>query len=79
MANELTGEIAEILDERQVSRRYGLSKPWLRKARRERRGPPFLKIGKMVRYRRQAVEAFLAAHTVNTDDTDDDGKELSRL
>ncbi len=56
----------EILDERQVSRYYGLSKPWLRKARREGRGPRFLRIGqRMIRYRRQDIEEFLADCTVS--------------
>ena len=50
----------EILRESEVEGRYGLTRAWLRRARRERRGPPFLKIGRMVRYRRQDIENFLA-------------------
>jgi predicted DNA-binding transcriptional regulator AlpA len=56
----------EILKEGQVSEIYGLSIPYLRRARRERRGPRFLKVGKLVRYRKADVEAYLAAHMVET-------------
>ena len=37
-------------------------------ARRERRGPRFLKVGKLVRYRRADIEAYLSAHAVETAD-----------
>ena len=56
----------EILNERQVSETYGFSVPYLRRARREKRGPRFLKLGKLVRYRRTDIESFLAAHAVET-------------
>jgi predicted DNA-binding transcriptional regulator AlpA len=54
----------ELLTERQVWNRYGLSISWQRRTRRERRGPRFLKLGKMVRYRRCDIEAYLSANTV---------------
>jgi predicted DNA-binding transcriptional regulator AlpA len=56
----------EVLNERQVQELYGFSIPYLRRARREKRGPRFLKLGKLVRYRRADVEAFLTAHEVET-------------
>lgn len=56
------------LTEREVDQEYDLKVPYLRRARLERRGPRFLKIGKMVRYRRADIEAFLAAHAVETRD-----------
>jgi predicted DNA-binding transcriptional regulator AlpA len=59
---------AEILNERQVQEIYGLSIPYLRRARRERRGPRFIKLGKLVRYRRVDLEAYIAAGTVETKD-----------
>ena len=59
---------AEILNERQVQESYGFGIPYLRRARRERRGPRFLKVGKLVRYRRADIEAYLAAHVVETRD-----------
>jgi predicted DNA-binding transcriptional regulator AlpA len=54
----------ELLTENQVWNRYGLSISWQRRTRRERRGPRFLKLGKMVRYRRSDIEAYLSAHAV---------------
>jgi predicted DNA-binding transcriptional regulator AlpA len=56
----------EILNERQVQEIYGFSIPYLRRTRRERRGPRFLKVGKLVRYRKTDIEAFLAAHVVES-------------
>ena len=56
----------EILNERQVQELYGFSIPYLRRTRRERRGPRFLKVGKLVRYRKSDIEAFLAVHVVES-------------
>lgn len=56
----------EVLNEREVWEEYGFTIPFLRRARRERRGPRFLKVGKMVRYRRADVETYLSAHAVET-------------
>ena len=58
----------EILNERQVQEVYGFTVAYLRRARRERRGPRFLKVGKLVRYRRSDIEAYLTAHAVETAD-----------
>ena len=54
----------ELLNERQVWGLYGLTPAWQRRTRRERRGPSFLKLGKMVRYRKSDIDAYLAANTV---------------
>lgn len=56
----------ELLSEREIFNRYLLTIPWLRRTRREGRGPRFLKLGKMVRYRRLDIEAWLEANTVET-------------
>lgn len=56
----------EVLTERQVSETFGFSVPYLRRARREKRGPRFLKVGKLVRYRRSDIEQYLSAHAVET-------------
>jgi predicted DNA-binding transcriptional regulator AlpA len=56
----------EVLNERQVQQIYGFTIPYLRRARRERRGPRFLKLGKLVRYRRSDIESFLSANAVET-------------
>jgi hypothetical protein len=54
----------ELLSEREVFNRYLLTIPWLRRTRRERRGLRFLKLGKMVRYRKRDVEEYLEASAV---------------
>jgi predicted DNA-binding transcriptional regulator AlpA len=56
----------EILNERQVQEMYGFSIPYLRRTRRERRGPRYLKVGKLVRYRKSDIEAYLSAHQIDT-------------
>jgi predicted DNA-binding transcriptional regulator AlpA len=58
----------EVLNEREVEEEYGFKIPYLRRARRERRGPRFLKLGKLVRYCRTDIEAYLSAHAVETRD-----------
>jgi hypothetical protein len=62
----MVGTLPEVLNEKEVSAIYGLSIPFLRRARRERRGPRFLKISKSVRYRRTDMEAYLDAHQIET-------------
>jgi hypothetical protein len=49
----------ELLSEQAVSKEYRLTVPWLRKKRRVGDGPPFLKIGRLCRYRRNAIEEYL--------------------
>ncbi len=54
----------KLLNERQLRDEYALSIPWQRKVRREGGGPLFLKIGRLVRYRRTDVDEFLDRHAV---------------
>jgi hypothetical protein len=56
----------EVLTEREVWEEYGFTIPFLRRARRERYGPRFLKVRRMVRYRRADIEAYLSKHSVET-------------
>jgi hypothetical protein len=56
----------ELLTERQASARYNLSIPWLRRARSQRSGPPFMRIGRLIRYRPQDVEQYLTTRLVDT-------------
>jgi predicted DNA-binding transcriptional regulator AlpA len=56
----------ELISEREVTGRYRLTIPWLRRARREGRGPRYVKLARMVRYRSEDIEAYLTAHTVET-------------
>jgi len=59
-------QVKDLLNESEVDQQYGLSRPWLRRCRLERRGPRFIKLGRMVRYRRQDIEAYLSLHAVET-------------
>jgi hypothetical protein len=57
----------ELLTEREVSGRFGLSIGWLRRARVERRGPAFLRVGnRMIRYRLADIKKYLESRIVNT-------------
>ena len=56
--------LPRLLSERQLAQEYGLSVSWLRKTRREGGGPKWLKISRLVRYRREDIEIFLAQHAV---------------
>jgi len=50
----------ELLQERKVVAEYkGLTAAWLRRKRLDHRGPPFLRIGRMIRYRRSDLETWL--------------------
>ena len=58
----------DLLTERNVTADYPLSIPWLRRSRQRRTGPAFLKLGRMVRYRRADIEAYLDGQVVHTRD-----------
>jgi excisionase family DNA binding protein len=49
-----------LLTEEDVARQLHISVASLRRWRLERRGPPFIKVGSLVRYRPEEVEAWLA-------------------
>ena len=55
---------SELLREPEVKRDYKLTGPWLRKNRRLKTGPPFIKLGRMVFYRRYDLDVFIAAHRI---------------
>lgn len=61
----------EVLNEKEVAAEYGLGVSWLRKMRRLKRGPVFLRIHRMIKYRREDVEAFLIDHIVATTESDE--------
>ena len=56
----------KLFSELEVCKIYGLSASWLRRARRERRGPPFLKLGRLIRYHQKDFESYLIECTVAT-------------
>jgi excisionase family DNA binding protein len=49
-----------LLTEHEVARRLHVSVASLRKWRVERRGPQFIKVGSLVRYREEALQDWLA-------------------
>lgn len=53
------------LTERAAADFIGLSVRTLQKRRFERQDPPYLKIGRSVRYRLEDLDAFLAAHRID--------------
>jgi excisionase family DNA binding protein len=50
---------AAILNPREAANYLGLSTSWLAKLRLTGDGPPFLKLGRQVRYRRADLDAWL--------------------
>lgn len=53
--------IRDLIDERALAARLGVSCSTIQSWRYASRGPRFLKIGRLVRYRRSDVEEFLSA------------------
>lgn len=51
----------DLLDSKQLCADYGFSYSWLAQSRVRGDGPPFLKIGANVRYRRKTVEEWINA------------------
>jgi predicted DNA-binding transcriptional regulator AlpA len=56
-----------MLNEKEVARWVGISVSGIRRWRLLRRGPRFLKIGSLVRYRREDVTAWLDSEVVDAD------------
>jgi predicted DNA-binding transcriptional regulator AlpA len=54
------------VDERDASHLTGFSTSYLRQARMRRVGPPFIKVGRAVRYRVEDLDQFLDSHRVET-------------
>lgn len=52
------------LDERQLCAELGISQVTTTKWRARAEGPPFIKVGRLVRYRRDEVDAWLASRTI---------------
>ena len=59
-------ENAYPLNEREAANMLGCSVALLRKWRSCGEGPAFVKIGRLVRYRREDIDVFLDAHRVQT-------------
>lgn len=53
--------MSEAIDTRAVAQMLGLSMITVYKMRRDGKGPPFLRFGRTIRYRRADVEAWMAS------------------
>lgn len=56
-----------ITTEKRISELYGWAVSTLRNWRHLGKGPPYLKVGRSVRYRLDDVEAFLELHKIETE------------
>jgi excisionase family DNA binding protein len=54
---------ADLIDEPALATRLGVSRSTLQSWRYAGRGPRFIKLGRMIRYRNSDVDAYLRAHT----------------
>ena len=54
----------ELLDEKRLCAELGISRVTATKWRRRADGPPFVKIGRLVRYRRADLDAWIASRTI---------------
>ncbi len=53
----------KLLNENQTAEMLQVTKSCLRRMRRERRGPAYVKVGKLIRYSEAALEDFIKANT----------------
>jgi predicted DNA-binding transcriptional regulator AlpA len=53
--------VADLLDETELAERLGVSRSTLQSWRYTGRGPRYLKLGRLIRYRNVDVDAFLCA------------------
>jgi predicted DNA-binding transcriptional regulator AlpA len=58
--------ISDLIDEPALAARLGVSRSTLQSWRYAGRGPRFIKLGRMIRYRNADVDAFLRANTRGT-------------
>lgn len=56
-----TVELPRLLDQAQLAEYLGKSTPWCERARLEGNGPPFVKLGRHVRYRAEDVLQWVNA------------------
>jgi predicted DNA-binding transcriptional regulator AlpA len=67
-SNEAPVEIGtELVDEARLALRLDVSRSTLQSWRYSGRGPRYIKIGRLIRYRNADVDAFLAANTHASD------------
>jgi hypothetical protein len=62
-----TKQDTALLRESDVTQQYRLSGAWLRKRRKLILGPAFIRVGRMIFYRREDLNAFVKAHRIEPD------------
>lgn len=68
----------KLMTEAEVAEKLEVTKPCLRRWRHERRGLPFVRVGRLVRYEPQAVEQFIAQNRQTLQTGESAGPEVSR-
>ena len=58
--------MSKFLDEKQLCAELAISPVTTTRWRRTGEGPPFVRVGRLIRYPRSALEAWIAARTVGT-------------
>jgi predicted DNA-binding transcriptional regulator AlpA len=61
-----------LLTEQEAAQRLGLKYAGLRSMRGRGKGPDFVRVGSLVRYRTEDLSRWVAAHVVTTDPTGTD-------
>lgn len=64
VANTNALELSPFIDEKRLCADLAISSVTATKWRAKAEGPPFIKVGRLVRYRRADVEAWLVSRTV---------------
>lgn len=59
-------EAREFLDEKGLCALLAISSVTATKWRAKAKGPPFIKVGRLVRYRRSDIDAWLQANTIGS-------------
>lgn len=63
---KLRSKFQPLWDERTTAQFIRASRAALRKWRREKKGPTYIKVGHLIRYRPAALESWLASRTVES-------------
>jgi len=64
--SEISSPMPKFIDEKQFCADLGISSVTATKWRAKAEGPPFIKVGRLVRYRRVDVDAWLESRTIGS-------------
>jgi len=60
-----TAPVPEVMNTEEAARYLGMSTQWLEVSRVKGTGPRFCRLGRAIRYRREALDEWLIAHEVS--------------